>query len=104
MRMLILCSSTVNSRTYVHISIKYMVVEQFSKLAKNRPLGDPTNPKVDHGPQAGKVQRGTFQRHIKLARPENPAQTNNEADRPLFVEPVVFNQPEDSQKKKFSVQ
>jgi aldehyde dehydrogenase (NAD+) len=87
-----------NSRIYVHSSIKKAFVEQFSKLASSRSLGDPTKAEVNHGPQADKTQYETVQRYIKLGKPDALAQMSANADGPLLVEPVILtDQPEDSQ-------
>jgi aldehyde dehydrogenase (NAD+) len=86
-----------NSRIYVHSSIKSAFVEQFSKLASSRSLGDPTKAEVNHGPQADKMQYETVQRYIKLGKPDAPLQTSDSADGPLLVEPVILtDQPENS--------
>jgi len=90
--------SMANSRIYVHSSIKSAFIEQFSKLASSRSLGDPTNTEVNHGPQADKTQYDTVQRYIQLGKPDVPAQTSESAVGPLLVEPVILtDQPEDSQ-------
>jgi aldehyde dehydrogenase (NAD+) len=82
----------------VHSSIKKAFVEQFSKLASSRSLGDPTKAEVNHGPQADKTQYETVQRYIKLGKPDALAQMSANADGPLLVEPVILtDQPEDSQ-------
>jgi aldehyde dehydrogenase (NAD+) len=87
-----------NSRIYVHSSIKSAFIEQFSKLASSRSLGDPTKAEVNHGPQADKTQYETVQRYIKLGQPDAPVQTSDSADGPLLVEPVILtDQLENSQ-------
>jgi aldehyde dehydrogenase (NAD+) len=87
-----------NSRIYVHSSIKSAFIEQFSKLASNRSLGDPTKAEVNHGPQADKTQYETVQRYIRLGNPDVPIQTSKSADGPLLVKPVILiDQPEESQ-------
>ena len=97
--MLMFCLSMANSRIYVHSSIKTAFIEQFSKLASNRSLGDPIKADVSHGPQADKTQYETVQRYIKLGNPDatSPTQTTENSDGPLLVDPVIFtDQPEDS--------
>lgn len=87
-----------NSRIYVHSSIRSAFIEQFSRLASSRSLGDPTKPEVNHGPQADKVQYETVQRYITLGKAASPAHTSDKADGPLLVEPVILtDQHEDSQ-------
>ena len=88
-----------NSRIYVHSSIRTAFIEHFRKPASSRSLGDPTNTEVNHGAQADKTHYATAQRYIKLGYPDANAltKTNESADKPLLVEPVIFtDQPEDS--------
>jgi aldehyde dehydrogenase (NAD+) len=88
-----------NSRIYVQSSIKTAFIEQFSKLASSRSLGNPTKSEVNHGAQADQTQYETVQRYIKLGKQDAnaPSQTSKSADGPLLVEPVILtDQPEDS--------
>lgn len=83
----------------MHSSIKAAFIEEFKKLAGSRSLGDPTKAEVNHGPQADKTQYENVQRCIKLDSPDAyvPTPTNESADGPLLVEPVILcDQPEDS--------
>jgi len=99
MEMLIFFLTMANSRIYVQSSIKTAFIEQFSKLASSRSLGNPTKSEVNHGPQADQTQYETVQRYIKLGKQDAnaPSQTSKSADGPLLVEPVILtDQPEDS--------
>jgi aldehyde dehydrogenase (NAD+) len=91
-----------NSRIYVQESIKEKFIEAFSKLARNRKLGDPTDPGINHGPQADKVQHEAVKKYIELGKEsaESVIDTGAESkhdSKSLLVSPVIFtNVPENS--------
>jgi aldehyde dehydrogenase (NAD+) len=94
-----------NSRIYVQETIKNKFIESFSRLAKSRTLGDPTDLDVNHGPQADKTQYETVKRYIALGKEEagdsidtstNTATDSNDTES-LHVHPVIFTDvPENS--------
>lgn len=57
-----------NSRIYVQDTIKDVFLEHFKKLAVNRRLGDPTQPDINHGSQADKLQYETVMRYVDIGR------------------------------------
>jgi aldehyde dehydrogenase (NAD+) len=59
-----------NSRIYVQQSIKDKFIEAFTKLARTRRRGDPTDPNTSHGPQADKMQHETVKKYIELGKQE----------------------------------
>ncbi|RDW83529.1 ALDH-like protein [Coleophoma crateriformis] len=97
-----------NSRVYVQESVKERFLEAFKKMASSRRIGDPTDPSVNHGPQADKVQYDTVLRYIALGKEtgnlilggglDEPARNNyTGAKGNLTIHPVIFtDQPEDS--------
>jgi aldehyde dehydrogenase (NAD+) len=87
-----------NSRIYVQDSIKEKFIEAFTQCAKSRKMGDPTNPDINHGPQADKVQHENVKKYIELGKGEarstidTGAETNGEAHnaKSLLIHPVIF--------------
>lgn len=87
-----------NSRIYVQESIKNKFIEIFTKLARSRKMGDPTNPEINHSPQAGKTQYETVNKYIALGKEEagstiDTATESNgasESDKSLIISPVIF--------------
>ncbi|KAF2015833.1 aldehyde dehydrogenase [Aaosphaeria arxii CBS 175.79] len=99
-----------NSRIYVQESIKDKFLEAFTRFAKTRRLGDPTNPDVNHGPQADKTQLETVKRYIALGKDEagttidTGSSSEKNDSKSLLVSPVIFaNVPEDSRLTKEEV-
>ncbi|KAG9248605.1 aldehyde dehydrogenase domain-containing protein [Calycina marina] len=88
-----------NSRIYVQESIKKKFTEAFKRASSCRSLGDPSDPKVNHGPQADGAQYNTVLKYIELGKKSGSLVldgTNEEAKH--IVHPVVFtDQPEDAQ-------
>lgn len=92
-----------NSRIYVHESIKDKFIDAFTKMAKARKLGDPTNPGTNHGPQADTIQHDTVQRYIALGKEEAGVTIDTGAGvtsidtSARHIHPVIFTDvPEDS--------
>ncbi|KAF2031704.1 aldehyde dehydrogenase [Setomelanomma holmii] len=83
-----------NSRIYVAESIKEKFLEAFTRFAKARVLGDPTQKATTHGPQADKIQHENVKRYIELGKGEagNTIDTGAGADegKSLMVHPVIF--------------
>jgi aldehyde dehydrogenase (NAD+) len=86
-----------NSRIYVAESIKDSFIAAFTKCAKARVLGDPTQKETTHGPQADKVQHENVKRYIELGKTEagttidtSTSTANSTASPSLLVHPVIF--------------
>lgn len=66
--------------------------------AKNRVVGDPFDPKTEHGPQIDHNQMENILRYIELGIKEGAkllAGGNRHGDRGYFVQPTVFSHVED---------
>ncbi|KAF2832565.1 aldehyde dehydrogenase [Ophiobolus disseminans] len=86
-----------NSRIYVQDTIKDKFLEAFTKHAKARKLGDPTNKETNHGPQADKVQHENVQKYIAVGKDEagttidTGAETSADTNSPaLLIHPIIF--------------
>lgn len=87
-----------NSRIYVQDGIKDKFTALFTKLARSRKLGDPTDPATNHGPQADKVQHENVTKYISLGKAEAGATIDTSLDADdvagsetsLLVHPVIF--------------
>ena len=87
-----------NSRIYVQESVRNRFLELFTRLAGARRLGDPTDPKINHGPQADKVQHENVNRYISLGKEVAAETIDTRPDagsaggngKSLLVYPVIF--------------
>jgi aldehyde dehydrogenase (NAD+) len=87
-----------NSRIYVQDGVKETFVEAFKQLAQSRTMGDPTNRRTNHGPQADKVQHETVRKYIELGQTEagatfdtsKPVGAPDMSSQSLLVHPVIF--------------
>ncbi|KAF2707171.1 aldehyde dehydrogenase [Pleomassaria siparia CBS 279.74] len=87
-----------NSRIYVQESVKQKFTELFTKLAKARKMGDPTDANTNHGPQADKVQHETVNKYIAIGKEEagETIDTRGEVNgtsknkKSLLVHPIIF--------------
>lgn len=61
-----------NSRVYVAREVAAEFVELFKKHFSAITAGDPTDPAVDHGPQADEIQYRNVMRYIEKAKSEYP--------------------------------
>jgi aldehyde dehydrogenase (NAD+) len=93
-----------NSRIYVQEAVKEKFLQAFTKLARSRKLGDPTDPATNHGPQADKVQHEAVNKYISIGKEEaqqtidtKPA-TNGVAgnEKSLLVHPIIFTDVEET--------
>lgn len=91
-----------SSRIYVQESIKDEFVEAFTRIAKERKLGDPIDAGVNQGPQADKSQYEAVQNFIAIGREDAGTTIDTGAGvtndfSPHHIHPVIFtNVPEDS--------
>ncbi|PNP45950.1 hypothetical protein THARTR1_10876 [Trichoderma harzianum] len=87
-----------NSRIYVHRSIAELFVEKFKAAFTSARLGDPTDPQVNHGPQADKIQHATVLRYIELGKKTGKLITDEQSASGLYINPTIFRDvPEDAQ-------
>ncbi|KAL2836768.1 aldehyde dehydrogenase domain-containing protein [Aspergillus pseudoustus] len=95
-----------NSRVYVHASVAGRFLALFkAHLRDSVRMGDPTDPNVNHGPQADEVQFRNVKRYIDMGKRDGELVLGGgEEDEVLgghkgyFVMPTVFtNTPEDAQ-------
>ncbi|OBT38687.1 hypothetical protein VE00_10839 [Pseudogymnoascus sp. WSF 3629] len=87
-----------NSRIYVHRSIAESFIDKFKTAFTSARLGDPTDPKVNHGPQADKIQHATVLRYIELGKKTGKLVTEEQSASGLYINPTIFTDvPEDAQ-------
>jgi aldehyde dehydrogenase (NAD+) len=87
-----------NSRIYVHRSIAESFIDKFKAAFTSARLGDPTDPKVNHGPQADKIQHATVLRYIELGKKTGKLVTEEQSASGLYINPTIFTDvPEDAQ-------
>lgn len=87
-----------NSRIYVHRSIAASFIEKFKIAFTSARLGDPTDPTINHGPQADKIQHATVLRYIDMGKQAGTLITDDQSAPGLFINPTIFtNVPEDAQ-------
>lgn len=88
------------SRTYVHESIYDEFVKHAVKLAESRPSGDPTDPKVVHGPQVDDVQMNKILELIESGKREGArvlvGGKRVAGRKGYYIEPTVFVDVKDS--------
>lgn len=86
-----------NSRIYVQNGIVESFVEKFKAAFTAARLGDPTDPNVNHGPQADKIQHATVLEYIKLGKETGKLVTEEQSAAGLFINPTIFRDvPEDA--------
>jgi aldehyde dehydrogenase (NAD+) len=90
-----------NSRIYVHKSVAERFISLFKKNLEYVRMGDPTNPDVNHGPQADEVQFKTVKRYIEMGKRDGKLILGGEElpeHKGYFVPPTIFTDtPEDAQ-------
>jgi aldehyde dehydrogenase (NAD+) len=90
-----------NSRIYVHKSVAERFISLFKKNLEYVRMGDPTNPDVNHGPQADEVQFKTVKRYIEMGKQDGKLILGGEElpeHKGYFVPPTIFTDtPEDAQ-------
>lgn len=89
-----------NSRVYVHTSVADTFISLFKEHFKSVTLGDPTNPHVNHGPQADEAQFNIVKRYIELGKRDGQlilGGDNVTDHKGYFISPTIFTKtPEDS--------
>ncbi|KAF7528490.1 hypothetical protein PCG10_000334 [Penicillium crustosum] len=89
-----------NSRVYVHASVADTFISLFKEHFKSVTLGDPTNPHVNHGPQADEAQFNIVKRYIELGKRDGQlilGGDNVTDHKGYFISPTIFTKtPEDS--------
>jgi aldehyde dehydrogenase (NAD+) len=87
-----------NSRIYVHRNIAQTFVDKFKTAFTSARLGDPTDPRVNHGPQADKIQHATVLRYIEMGKKTGKLMTEEQSASGLYINPTIFTDvPEDAQ-------
>lgn len=87
-----------NSRIYVHRSIAESFLEKFKVAFTSARLGDPTDPAINHGPQADKIQHATVLRYIEMGKESGTLVTDEQSASGLYINPTIFTDvPEDAQ-------
>ncbi|CAO2649042.1 Nn.00g099910.m01.CDS01 [Neocucurbitaria sp. VM-36] len=89
-----------NSRIYVQESVKEEFIAAFTKYARSRKMGDPTDKETNHGPQADKAQYDTVKKYIAIGKQEAGTTIDTGADpnsnsepsasNSLLIPPVIF--------------
>ncbi|KAL7905194.1 aldehyde dehydrogenase family domain-containing protein [Trichoderma velutinum] len=86
-----------NSRIYVQRTIAESFIEKFKVAFTSARLGDPTDPQVNHGPQADKIQHATVLRYIELGKETGKLVTDEQSASGLYINPTIFRDvPEDA--------
>ncbi|OJJ65368.1 hypothetical protein ASPSYDRAFT_64897 [Aspergillus sydowii CBS 593.65] len=89
-----------NSRIYIHASIAERFISLFKENFRSVTLGDPTNPNVNHGPQADEVQFNIVKHYIELGKRDGKLILGEDVPdhKGYFIQPTIFTQtPEDAQ-------
>lgn len=87
-----------NSRIYVQRTIAELFFEKFKTAFTSARLGDPADPKVNHGPQADKIQHATVLRYIELGKQTGKLATEEPPASGLYINPTIFRDvPENAQ-------
>lgn len=87
-----------NSRIYVQNTIAESFLAKFKEAFTSVRLGDPTDPNINHGPQADKIQHATVLRYIELGKQTGNLVTDDQPASGLFIKPTIFTDvPEDAQ-------
>ena len=90
-----------NSRIYVHVSIADRFISLFKEAFGSVTMGDPTEPHVNHGPQADQTQFNIVKRYIELGKRDGELILGGKdvpGHKGYFVPPTIFTKtPEDSQ-------
>ncbi|KAL3443568.1 aldehyde dehydrogenase domain-containing protein [Aspergillus insuetus] len=95
-----------NSRIYVHASIADEFITLFKERFQDVAMGDPTDPTVNHGPQADEMQFNIVKKYIELGKQTGElilggagaGATEGSQKKGYFVEPTIFTRtPEDAQ-------
>ncbi|CRL21897.1 Aldehyde/histidinol dehydrogenase [Penicillium camemberti] len=89
-----------NSRVYVHASVADTFISLFKENLKSVTLGDPTDPHVNHGPQADEAQFNIVKRYIELGKRDGQLILGGENvtdHKGYFISPTIFTKtPEDA--------
>ena len=89
-----------NSRIYVHASVADRFISLFKENFQSVTLGDPTDPHVNHGPQADEAQFNSVKRYIELGKRDGELVLGDAVPnhKGYFIPPTVFiRTPEDAQ-------
>lgn len=79
-----------NSRIYVQRSIAKSFIDKFKTAFTSARLGDPTDPKVNHGPQADKIQHATVLHYIELGKKTGKLVTEEQSASGFYINPTIF--------------
>lgn len=82
-----------SSRVYVHEKVYDQFVKKIVEAAKRKVLGNPLDPRVNHGPQIDKLQADKIMHYIELGKREGATLMcggNRVGSNGFFVEPTVF--------------
>lgn len=82
-----------NSRVYVHSSIAEQFIPLFKEKFQDIKAGDPTQPDVNHGPQADEIQFNAIKRLIELGKRDGKLILGGDqiADQNgYFIQPTIF--------------
>lgn len=89
-----------NSRIYVHASIADRFITLFKENFSSVTLGDPTDPHVNHGPQADEAQFNIVKSYIELGKRDGQLILGGEDvhnQKGYFISPTIFTKtPEDA--------
>ncbi len=89
------------SRAFVHERIYDQFVERLAEKAAARRIGDPFDPKTEHGPQIDQAQFDKIMRYIDLGRSEGASLAAGGArvgEKGFFIAPTVFADVSDGMK------
>jgi aldehyde dehydrogenase (NAD+) len=91
-----------NSRVYVHSTVADQFISLFKGSLEKITPGDPTEPHVNHGPQADEIQFNTVKKYIELGKRDGKLVMGGEEiaehGKGYFIQPTVFLEtPENAQ-------
>jgi len=89
---------TAGSRLFVEDKIRQDFVERLAEKAKQRKVGDPLDPKTEHGPQVSQDQMDKILGYIQLGGKRGARlMTGGQriGDKGYFVEPTIFDNVKD---------
>jgi aldehyde dehydrogenase (NAD+) len=92
---------TAGSRVFVEQKIYDQFVEKSAERAKNRRVGDPSNPETEQGPQINEFQANRIMSYIESGRIEGAKLVcggERIGDRGYFIQPTVFSNVRDEMK------
>ena len=86
-----------NSRIYVHRNISDFFIEKFKARFSSARLGDPTDPSVNHSPQADEIQYKSVRQFVELGKQSGTLALGGVEMERGFIPPTIYTEtPEDA--------